>query len=802
MNYTMIKNYFKIAWRNLFRHKRMTFINIAGLGIGMAAAVLIAMWVQNELSYDAFQPDAGNIYRVKAHLTITKTETWLWESSPYILGEHAKKEIPEVAGLARIMPHDADLNLHIGDKLLTEKKAAYVDENWFKMFHYNFVEGSADEFNKNPFSLILTEACAKKYFGKQEAVDKVLRIDTVNYQVQAVVKDNPANSSFQYNMLIPVAAWQADAQTKQNDLEWGNYNYLTFIKLRSNSNANAVAAKLVSIFRTDDKDDKGKTIFTLMPLKDMHFETDLMQSSIIHGNRTIVDVFIVLAGLLLVTACINYVNLTTARASLRSKEVSVRKIVGADRLQLFGQFMSESLLVSIISLFLALLLVEVAMPWFRSFTAKDFGEPVYSPVVWFILGSTLLISFLLNGLYPAALLSSFKPINVFRGKSVLNFRDVSLRRILVVAQFTISVILIVGTLVIYRQLYFIRNIYPGYNRAQIFSFNFPYWKIPHVDFKKANGLMETVKQQLKTQSATSAVAMGGTGLVDFDGQSSGGFDWPGRPKDFEPAFAPLGVDPDFKDLMQLKMKEGRWFTNDPNDVHNVILNETAVRLINLHGDPIGQRFIHHKDTGAIIGVVKDFHYRSLHDQIGPMLVTEKNTSGFYIKTSPGNNAAAVAAAGRVWKQYFPDAPFDFEFLDDAYNKLYLAEQQQSLLITVFAAIAIFISALGLLGLAAFAAEQKVKEIGIRKVLGASLKNIVTLLSADFVKMVVIASVIACPLAWWAMSKWLQGFAYRINLSWWLFASAAGIALLIALVTVSFQAIKAAMANPAESLRSE
>ena len=250
------------------------------------------------------------------------------------------------------------------------------------------------------------------------------------------------------------------------------------------------------------------------------------------------------------------------------------------------------------------------------------------------------------------------------------------------------------------------------------------------------------------------------------------------------------------------MKEGRWFTNDPADLHNVILNETAVRLINLHGDPIGQRFIHHKDTGAIIGVVKDFHYRSLHDQIGPMLVTEKNTSGFYIKTSPGNNAAAVAAAGRVWKQYFPDAPFDFEFLDDAYNKLYLAEQQQSLLITVFAAIAIFISALGLLGLAAFAAEQKVKEIGIRKVLGASLKNIVTLLSADFVKMVVIASVIACPIAWWAMSKWLQGFAYRINLSWWLFASAAGIALLIALVTVSFQAIKAAMANPAESLRSE
>jgi len=798
----MIKNHFKIAFRNLFRHKRMTFINIAGLGIGMAAAVLIAMWVQNELSYDAFQPDAGNVYRVKSHLTITKTETWLWESSPYILGEHAKKEIPEVTDLARIMPHDADLSLHSGDKIITEKKSAYVDADWFKIFHYDFVEGSVDEFNKNPFSLILTGSTAKKYFGNQDAVGKVLRIDTVNYQVQAVVKDNPANSSFQYNMLIPVAAWQADAKTKQNDLEWGNYNYLTFIKLRPNANAHAVAAKLVSILRTDRKDDNGKTIFTLLPLKEMHFETDLMQSSVIHGNRTIVNVFIVLAALLLVTACINYVNLTTARASLRSKEVSVRKIVGADRLQLFGQFMSESLLVSVISLFLALLLVELAMPWFRSFTAEDFGEPVYAAVVWFILGSTLLISFLLNGLYPAALLSSFKPVNVFRGKSVLNFRDVSLRRVLVVAQFTISVILIVGTLIIYRQLYFIRNLDPGYNRAQVFSFNFPYWNIPHMDFKKSNEFMETVKQQLKTQTATSAVAMGGSDFVDFNGQSSGGFDWPGRPKDFEPAFAPLGVDPDFKDLMQLKMKEGRWFTNDPADLHNVILNETAVRLINLHGDPIGQRFIHHKDTGAIIGVVKDFHYKSLHDQIGPMLVTERNTSGFYIKTSPGNNAAAVAAAGRVWKQYFPDSPFDYQFLDDAYNKLYLAEQQQSVLITVFAAIAIFISALGLLGLAAFAAEQKVKEIGIRKVLGASIQNIVTLLSADFVKMVCIASLVAFPVAWWAMSKWLQTFAYRISLSWWLFAVSAGIALLIAMITVSFQAVKAAIANPVNSLRSE
>jgi putative ABC transport system permease protein len=629
-----------------------------------------------------------------------------------------------------------------------------------------------------------------------------LRIDTNNYQVQAVVKDNPANSSFQFNLLMPVAAMMADPKQKKNDLEWGNYEYITFLKLKPGSKTTSVAAKLQSILHSNRKDDKSNAKYSLLKLKDMHFESDLMNSSMIHGNRTMVNVFIVLAGLLLITACINYVNLTTARASLRSKEVSVRKIVGAGRLHLFGQFMAESLLVSVISLVFSLLLVELAMPWFRTFTAKDFAEPVSSPVLWIIFGSTLLVSFLLNGLYPAFLLSSFQPLNVFRGKSMLNFKDIALRRTLVVAQFAISVVLIVGTLVIYRQLQYMGKIDPGYNRSQVFSFSFPWWKIPNLDYKKSEALISTVKQQLQEQSATSQVSMAAMGLVNFDSSSSGNFDWPGRPKDFEPAFAPLGVDVDFQKLMNLKIKEGRWFNNDPSDKRNVLLNETAVRLINLHGTVIGQRFIHHGDTGVIIGIVKDFHYKSLHDKIGPMIISEKGVSGFYIKTAPGNNAAAIAAAGKVWKQYFPDAPFTYEFLDETYNNLYLAEQQSSVLITVFAVIAIFISALGLLGLAAFAAEQKTKEIGIRKVLGASIQHIVRLLSTDFIKMVCIASVIAFPLAYLAMNKWLQGFAYRISLSWWIFGASAGIALLIALITVSFQSIKAAIANPVNSLRSE
>ena len=800
----MFRNYLKIASRNLWRHKRMTMINVAGLSIGMAATVLIALWVQSELSFDKFQPDAENIYRIKAKIPFSRNETWLWETSQYVLGEFAPKQTPEIADLTRIRPNNpGGINFHYGGNIITENKSAYVDGRWFNVFHYDFVDGNADAFNKNPFSLILTASTAIKYFGNQEPVGKILRIDTIDYQVQAVVKDNPANSSFQYNVFLPVAAQLTDPDEKKDALKWDTYNYRTFIKLKAGSHINAVSAKLSKILLQNDKDNKDHAVYSLVNVRDMHFENDLTSSSaFIHGNRTIVNVFIVLAVLLLATACINYVNLTTARASLRSKEVSVRKIVGAGRLHLFGQFMSESFLVSFLALALAVGLIQGSMPWFRSFTGKEFGEPLTSPVIWLIIGSTLTVSFLLNGLYPAILLSSFQPVNVFRGKAMLNFKDASLRRLLVVVQFTISVILIIGTLVIYSQLNYVQKMDPGYNRAHIFSFTFPWWKVRGMDFKKSGALLNTVKQELKAQSAIADVAMADPGIVDFGNENSGRYDWNGRPKDFNPALAPLEANADFQRLMNIQIKDGRWFNDEKSDLHNVLLNETAVRTLNIEKPVIGQRFINRKDTGVIIGVVKDFHYKSLHDKIGPMVITNGTGSGLYVKTAPGRTAAAIAAAATIWKKAFPDEPFTYDFLDERYNDLYKTEQQSSLLISLFAGIAILVSALGLLGLAAFAAEQKVKEIGIRKVLGASMQHIVSLLSVDFLKMVLVASLIAFPIAWWAMNKWLQGFAYRISLSWWIFVGAAGIALLIALVTVSFQSIRAAIANPAKSLRIE
>jgi putative ABC transport system permease protein len=800
----MIKNYFKIAWRNLWLHKRMTIINVGGLSIGMAATILIILWVQNELSFDRSQPDTGSIYRIKTKLSISPNEAWLWEGAPYILGEHAAREIPEIEKLTRLQPSTyIDLNIHYKGSIISEKKAAFVDDQWFNMFHYDFVEGSPEEFNKDPFSLILTQSAAKKYFGKSEAIGGVLRIDSNNYQVQGIIKDNPANSSFQYNILIPIVAQFANTDTKKNALNWGNFNYLTFIKLKPNTGKEKVSAKLFSILHHNREKDDGKASFSLINIKDMHFENDLMNSSFLHGNHTMVNVFITLAALLLLTACINYVNLTTARASIRSREVSVRKIVGAGRLQLFGQFMSESFLVSLLAIILSLTIVQFSIPWYRDFTDKNFVDPISSPLVWEIIGITLLISFVLNGLYPALLLSSFSPLNVFRGKSVLSFKDSGLRKSLVVVQFTISVVLIIGTLVIYRQLKYVENIDLGYDKAHIFTVNVPWKAMGKNPWKDGAPILNAMKQEMKRQSAITEVSLAQGQLVNFTNGSSGSFDWNGRPKNFDPTFAPLEADADFQHMMNIKIQEGRWFNSGIADAHNVLLNETAVKVINLKGRVIGQRFVHQGDTGVIIGVVKDFHYKSLHEKIGPMIIANSGITGtIYVKTAPGNTRGAISAAQKVMQKFAPNDPFEYHFLDDTYDSLYHSEQQSSVLIALFAGIAILVSALGLLGLAAFAAEQKVKEIGIRKVLGASVQHIVKLLSVDFIKMVVIASVIAFPIAWWAMSKWLQDFAYKIALSWWIFAVSACVALVIALITVSLQAIRAAIANPVKSLRSE
>lgn len=795
----MIKNYFKTAWRSLWKHPKTTVINLLGLTIGMAASVLITLWVQNEYSFDNYHKDLNKIYRIKAAIKISPTETWQWESSSFIHGEFAKKQIPQIEQMARLTTAYDGLLINNNGVKIKQEKCAYVDEQWFNMFHYDFVEGGVKAFNKNPFSMILTESAAKKYFGKSEAIGRILKVDTINYKVEAVIKDNPANSSFQFEVLIPQAARTTTPADKKNDMSWGNYTYSTFIKLRPDADLKKIGTQLTSIQKANQKNTNA--VFSLVALKDIHFESDLQNTVIIHGNTKMVKVFAILAALLMVTACINYVNLTTARASVRSKEVSIRKIVGAGKGHLFGQFMAESFIVTALALLAAIIVIQLSMPGFNAITDKHFSQPLANLTSWTILLLTLIICTALNGLYPALMLSSFQPMSVFRGKSLLNIKDAGLRKVLVVIQFSISVVLIISTIVIYLQMSYLRNTDLGYNKSHIFVVSLP-WKVLGFDSKKNGTLLSSVRNDFAQQSSIGKVTQASKNIVDMRGANSGGFDWDGRDPNFDPSMCVLSADENFNSMLQFKMKEGRWFTSA--DQHNVILNETAVKTFGLRKPYVGQRFKNRDDSGVVVGVVKDFHYKSLHEKIGSVVIDlhKENMSSFYIETRPGSTAQALKAAQKIWQKYVPEEPFIFSFTDDKYNALYRDDERISVLITLFAGIAILVSALGLLGLAAFAAQQRVKEIGIRKVLGATVQNIVALLSKDFVKMVIIASVLAFPIAWWAMDKWLQDFAYRISISWWVFLIGGVTALIIALITISFEAIKSAVVNPVKSLRSE
>ena len=791
----MFKNYFKIAWRNLIKNKVISSINIVGLATGMTAAVLILIWVQNEMNFDNYHPQSESIYRLT---TKVDKGNWIWESTPLLLADAAKKEIPEIEKTARLNDYNSPV-FSINGNLVYEKKCAYVDGNWFSIFHYDFIEGNAASFGEDLYSVILTVSEAKKYFGKSEALNATIRIDNKDYLVKGVVADAPSNSSFQYNAFVPLAALLTNKELRENDEQWSNTNYITFAKLKPAVSPLVAAKKLTEVLQKNSGDKEG--YISLVSLKDMHFESDLQSSSFAHGNKTTVYIFSALAFLLLMIACINYVNLTTAKATMHAKEVSIQKMIGANRKHLFNQFMTESLLVSFLSLFVTLLLINISLPAFNSLTGKLFVLPLTSISIWRIIGITLFVAFLLNSIYPALLLSSIKPLNVFRGFTVLKVKDSFFRKGLVIVQFTISVMLIASTIVIYRQMKFVQQTNPGYNREQVLSFPLP----AGVENDKKELLMQAIKQDLLTQSSIQSATLANQSIINIGSISTGSADWNGHDAAYNPKIAQLSTDADFQKTMQLQMKEGRWFVQGAiADRNNVVLNETAVNDLKIPAPVIGQRFTFKGRTGEIIGVVKDFHYKSMHDKTGPLIAFNDPQwyRFFMVRTSQGNASKAVQDVQTTWKKFLPGSPLEYSFLDDAFNDLYKEDQKVSFLIFVFAIIAIMISALGLFGLAAFTAEQRTKEIGIRKVLGASISTIISLLSKDFLKLVGLSILIASPIAYWGMHSWIQNFAYRIDISWWMFVAAGCVAIIIALVTVSFQAVKAAIANPIKSLRTE
>jgi putative ABC transport system permease protein len=792
----MIKNHFKTAWRSLLKNKGISFLNITGLAVGMTAAVLIFLWVQNEVNFDNYHENADRIYRLS---TKTTDNTWIWEGSPMLLAKAIKNEIPEIQQITRLYADNQPV-FEVNGNMQYEKQTAYVDPNWFNTFKYHFIEGSGTAFSQRPFSIILSSSEAKKYFGNGHAAGQIIRIDSTNYEVTGVVNDAPTNSSFQYRAYIPIDALLRNKDIRENGENWDNTDYLTFVKLPENTHIQDIARRFTKILQKNMHDDKNSIEAGLVSLKDMHFENNLQASAFEHGNLKVVYIFSVLGFVILLVACINYVNLTTAKASLRSKEISVRKIIGADRKQLFFQFIVESLLVSILSLGVTLLLIYVSLPAFNSITGKSFALDLGSSEIWKVLGSTLLVTLLLNSIYPAILLSSFNPINMFRGITILKLKDTYLRKGLVVLQFGISIMLITGTIVIYLQMHFIQKTNPGYERSQILTVGLPY----NLHLENKALFMKTIQQQLLTHSTIESVSMVNQPVVQI-GSASTGADWEGRNSSFKPKVAQLSADADLLKTMHFKMEEGRWFENSgESDKNNFILNETAVRELNIHQPVIGQRFSLHGQSGQIVGVVKDFHYKSLHEKVGSLVIFNNPDwwNFFMVRIHSQNATSAIQSVEDVWKKFAPGVPIEYSFLDERFNDLYRQDKLASELILVFALIALVISALGLFGLAAFASEQRTKEVGIRKILGASLPSIGVLLSKDFVKLVAIAFIIASPLAWWAMNSWLNNFAYRINMSWWMIGLSGLLAFVIALIITNYHAVKAGLQNPVTSLRSE
>jgi ABC-type antimicrobial peptide transport system permease subunit len=806
----MFKNYFKTAWRNIKHYKTASIINIVGLSIGMAAAVLIFMWVQNEMNFDNYHPQSNRIYYVKmGHEADVKK----FAGTPLLLADAIKQQVPDVQETARLLVTNKVTNpvLNINNNFYKEKELVFADAAWFDIFHYRFIEGNANAFGENPNSIILTESLAKKYFGNKEATEQIIHIDSAMYKVQGVIKDNPSNSSFQYNIFLPLDAY-LKTSTINGWASWLSFNFQTFIKSKPNASPNIIEQKINKILLNEEQlrtaafsnGQKDTITANLTLLKDLHFDDSIGADTFKQGNKQVVLIFSILGCLLLLIACINYVNLTTAKASERSKEVSIRKITGAGRKTLFIQFMSESVITGIIALLITLLIVWQCIPWFNNFTEKNFVFSLASVYMWKIIAGTLSVTILLTGIYPAILLSSFKPLIVLKGFTVLRTKNSGLRKILVTSQFTIAIVLAISTVIILDQLHFIQSNKEGYNRSQIFSFSLP------KDWNKNNNInkadfVNVIKTELAKQPAIENIAVASDALFNIKMSMGGIADWSGKKKDEEPMITPLSVDADFRKIFKLQLKEGRWFeSGNINDMHNYILNETAIEKLGLKKPYVGQYFALFGDTGKIIGVVKDFHFRDYRHKIDASVLFNNPglRSTFFIQAHGANMKKALSTATKTWKKFFPQQPFDYSFLDEEFAQIYSTDIKTSKLIGLFAGIAIFISCLGLLGLVSFVAEQRTKEISIRKVLGASVAQVVALLSKDFVKLVLIAVVIASPVAWFAMNKWLEDFAYRINISWWIFIAVGFFALLIALITVSFQSIKAAIANPVKSLRTE
>jgi putative ABC transport system permease protein len=791
----MLRNYFKIAWRSLKKNKFFSAINISGLAIGLAVSIMLFLWAQDELDFDGFHKNINNIYRVTTAFKQDNGSDNFWGTTPAPLAVFGRKEIPEIENACRITNNWNVSFFEYNKKKFFELKSGLADPSFFSIFSFPLIKGNPQKPFSDDQSIVLSESTAKKFFGNDNPIGKSIKgDDKKDYRVTGIIKDIPANSSIRYDVFFAFDLLKRNYNGKDYwkslDEDWGNYNYDTYFLLHPNANGNAVGKKLAQIHRRNQGGDFTKNLSYLMqPMSKVHlYSADGKEQ----GMMT-VRIFFIVAIIILLIACINYTNLVTARATKRAREISVRKIIGAGKANLFWQFLNESLVILLISLLVATILIYLVMPLYNDIAGKEIIFNPFSKNVLMIYGITLLATLIMAGIYPAITLSSFEPLEAIKGKLSGLGKNIAFRKILVVVQFTFSVALIVGTIIIGKQLKYIREKNLGYDKENIFEFN----------LREINNHYDVVKEELLKQPGVIAVTASGQDILNL-WSSTGDADWDGKMAQQQSFIINQeSVERNFIKTMNLQLVAGNGFTGTPADSSNYILNETAIKEMGLK-DPVGKRFTYHDRKGTIVGVVKDFHFKSLYAKIEPIILyyNPEWRGRMYVKTTAKDAHKAIAAVAKLWKQYNPDYPFDYTFMDDSFDTMYKSDIRVGKLFNCFAVITIFISCLGLFGLVTYAAETKIKEIGVRKVLGASVPDIVSMLSKEFLKLVIIATIIAFPIAWWALHKMLESYAYRTDMNWWIFALSGAGAIAIALITVSFQAIKAALANPVKSLRTE
>jgi putative ABC transport system permease protein len=807
----MLTNYLKVALRNLWKNKTFSAINIFGLAIGMGTCLLIVLYVLDELSFDKFNKKSDRIYRVDVNIKFGGAEQkFAVNCAPIALT--MVNEYPQIENAVRFRNYGPSV-VKKGNQNIKEERIIYTDSTLFDVFTLPMIAEEPGKALTAPNNVVITESIAKKYFAKTDVVGEKLLFDNQKlYAITGVIKDVPENSHFKFDFFISLAG---DSLSKEDN--WLSFNFNTYLLLKQGVDPKVVAAKFDEVIKkhiwpqaesvmhvsTDDFAKSGNYLHMgLTPLTDIHLHSDRIAELAPNGSIQTVYIFSAIATFILLIACVNFMNLSTARSANRAKEVGVRKVLGTQRSNLITQFLTESVVMSLCAFIIALLFSLLLLPYLNRLAFKQFTlSPNEHPYLLPLLLSFAIMVGLIAGSYPAFYLSAFKPIEVLKGKLSTGFKSSFFRSSLVVFQFFISIFLIIGTIVIYCQLNFIQNKKLGFNKDQVLIV-----KDTYVLDKR----IQAFKEEALRQPGVIAASVSGYLPVPSGRNDSPLFPEGEINNDKAVGLQQWSIDYDYINTLGMEIVKGRNFSKEfAADSSGVILNEAAARLFG-YPDPIGKKVSRMMDntgkklkTYTVLGVVKNFHYASLRENIGPLcFFLEGSTGAASFRLRSDNIEGTLKSIEALWKRMAPGEAFTYSFMNEDFEAMYRAEQRVGQIFIAFAVLALFIACLGLLGLATYAAEQRTKEIGIRKVLGATVSNIAGMLSKDFLKLVLIAAFITFPVAWWAMNKWLEDFAYRINIAWWIFVLAGVVAMVIALVTVCFQAVKAAVASPVRNLRAE